>query len=117
MLEKKEKPKDQKCPFRNLKDCSSECMLYRKGTRINDLTNETFIVETCAINVIADNLEAMHNRTFMLQKEVGQTKNVMAFSVLANLGITPLEEAERQAKNLLMPLVEPEEEIKELPEN
>lgn len=113
MLEKKKKP--EKCPFRGFKKCDSECMLFRRGTRTNDLTNETIFVEQCAINVIADNMEMTHNRAFMLQREVGETKNVMAFHVMADLGMTTVDEAERQAKKILIPIMEKLQK-KELPE-
>jgi len=95
-----------KCPLAKFKKCREDCVLYRKGTRVNDLTNEVTPVELCAFNVIADNIEAMHNRTFMLQKEMGETKNVMAFHVLADLGIGSKEEALRQAESILIPVVE-----------
>jgi hypothetical protein len=101
MLSKKEKK--GKCPLRNFKECSSDCVLYRTGTRTNDLTNETFHVELCAFNVIADNIEAVHNRTFCLQQEMGETKNVMAFHVLAECGLKSKDEAARVAKRALIP--------------
>ena len=114
MLDRKDKK--GKCPFRKMKECSEECVLYRKGTRYNEKTDEVFSVELCAFNVIADNLENMHNRTYMLQKEVGETKNVVAFGVMANMGITTREEAEKQAKKVLMPVIEEIQRNKELPE-
>jgi hypothetical protein len=95
-----------KCPLAKFKECREDCVLYRKGTRVNDLTNEVFPIELCAFNVIADNIEAMHNRTFMLQKEMGETKNVMAFHVLANMGVMNPAEAEAQAKKVLLPVIE-----------
>ena len=104
MLEKKNKP--EKCPFRGFKKCSNECTLFRRGTRTNDVTGETIFVEQCAINVIADNMEMTHNRAFMLQKEVGETKNVMAFKVMADLGIASEQEAKRQAERILIPIAE-----------
>ena len=113
MLDKK--TKKGKCPFRNFKDCSDECVLYRKGVRFNELTEETTPIEICAVNVIADNIERMHNRTYMLQQEMGETKNVMAFHVMADLGMTTREEAENQAKRILIPIME-EIQKKELPE-
>ena len=95
-----------KCPLAKFKKCREDCVLYRKGTRVNDLTQEVTPVELCAFNVIADNIEAMHNRTFMLQKEMGETKNVMAFHVLANMGVMNPEEAEAKAKKILQPVIE-----------
>lgn len=76
-----------KCPFRNLKACSTECVLFREGVRFNETNEETIPFVECAINIIADNVEAIHNRSFMLQGEVGQTKNVMALKILADLGL------------------------------
>jgi hypothetical protein len=117
MLEKKDKTKGEGCPFRGFKDCSNQCKLFRRGTRTNDLTGETTFVEDCSINVIADNIEMVHNRSFMLQKEVGQTKNVIAFDILSKMGIVSKEEAETQAKKILIPIIEEIEiQKKELPE-
>jgi hypothetical protein len=98
-----------KCPLNKMKECREDCVLYRKGTRFNEKTDEVFPIEMCAFNVIADNVEAMHNRTFQLQKEMGETKNVMAFHVLANMGLANPEEAQRQAEKILNPLVEKKE--------
>ena len=104
MLEKKNKK--EKCPFRGFKLCSDECILFRRGVRTNDISGETFAVEACAINIIADNMEMTHNRAFMLQKEVGETKNVIAFKVMADLGIASEQDAKRQAERILIPIVE-----------
>lgn len=104
MLNKK--TKKGKCPFRGFKECSNECVLYRKGTRYNELTEEVIPIEICAFNVIADNIERMHNRTYMLQQEMGETKNVMAFHVMADMGMSSREEAERQAEKVLIPILE-----------
>ena len=104
MLNKKEKTKkDIKCPFRNLKECTEECAFYRKGVLYNEVTNQNMPFEECAINIIANNLEAMHSRTFMLQKEVGETKNVMAFKILSELGRIQNSEVERQALKIITP--------------
>ena len=113
MLDKK--IKKEGCPFRNLKECSEKCALYRRGTRFNEATNEVTPIEICAFNVIADNIERMHHRTFALQQEMGETKNVMAFHVMADLGMTTMDEAERQAKKILIPIIEKMDK-KELPE-
>ena len=112
---KKEEVKG-KCPFRNFKLCEEKCVFYRKGTRYNDKTEEVFPVEICAINVIADNIETLHNRTYQLQKEVGDTKNVVAFGVMANMGMTSKAEAERQAKQVLLPFMEELQKKEELSE-
>lgn len=104
MLHRKKTEGKGKCPFRNLKECSSECILYRKGIRYtDDQKSEPFPFEECAINIIADNLEAMHNRTYMMQKEVGETKNVMAMKVLADLGLAHINEVKRQAIKMVAP--------------
>ena len=87
MLNKKKDKLLGKCPFRNLKTCSTECVLYREGVRFNETNEETTPFVECAINIIADNVEAIHNRSFMLQSEVGQTKNVMALKILSDLGL------------------------------
>lgn len=113
MLDKKKKK--GKCPFRNLKACSEECVLFRRGTRYNELTEEVTPIELCAFNVIADNIERMHNRTFQMQKEMGDMKNVTAIHVMADLGLATMEEAARQTQNILIPIAE-EMKKKELPE-
>ena len=104
MLNKKKTEGRGKCPFRNLKECSTECVMYRKGIRFSDDQKaEPFPFEECALNIIADNLEAMHNRTYMMQKEVGETKNVMAIKILSDLGMAPTEEVKRQAMKMVSP--------------
>jgi hypothetical protein len=104
MLNKKDKTKKEiKCPFRKLNPCSEECAFYRKGVRFNELKNESFPFEECAVNIIADNLEAMHNRTYMLQKEVGETKHVMAIKIMADLGLVKNSEVERQVLRIISP--------------
>ena len=90
-----------KCPFRNLEDCSEECAFFRKGVRYNEKKQESFAFEECAINIIADNLEAMHQRTFAMQREVGETKNVMAFKILSDLGMVNPDEAARKAAAII----------------
>lgn len=90
-----------KCPFRKLKECSEECVLYRKGVRFNESKNESYPFEACAINIIADNLEAMHNRTFMMQSEVGKTKDIMVLKTMCDLGMIKPQEVERQAKKMI----------------
>lgn len=99
MLNKKDKK--GKCPFRNLKECSEDCILYRKGVRYNELKDESYPFEACAINVIADNLEAMHQRTFMMQSEVGKTKDIMILKTMCDLGMIKKQEVERQARKMM----------------
>ena len=116
MLDKKDMK--GKCPFRNFKECRDDCVFYRRGTRTIEHLNgseEVIAVELCAVNVIADNIERMHNRTYMLQKEMGETKNVMAFHVMADLRIASQEEAKAQAEKVLIPIAEKIRK-KELPE-
>lgn len=107
-----------KCPLNKFKECRDDCVLYRRGTRVNDFTNEVTPVELCAFNVIADNIEQLHSRTFNLQQEMGATKNVMAFHVLAQCGLKTQEEAARQAERALLPTIQEldaeEEEEKKL---
>jgi len=68
--------------------CNEECVFYRKGIRYSDQPgSEPVPFEECAINIIADNLEVMHNRTYMLQKEVGDTKNIIALKTLVDMGM------------------------------
>jgi len=89
------------CPFRNLKTCEEKCSFYRKGVRFKELGGEAIPFEECAINIIADNLEAMHNRTYMMQKEVGETKNVIAMKILQDMGLQTKEEVIRTALKIL----------------
>jgi hypothetical protein len=90
-----------KCPFRNLEECSSECAFFRRGVRFNEKKQESYAFEECAINIIADNLEAMHQRTYAMQREVGETKNVIAFKILSDLGKVNPEEAQRRAEAII----------------
>jgi len=104
MLNKKKTEGKGNCPFRKLATCSDTCVLYRKGVRFtDDQKAEPFPFEECALNIIADNLEAMHNRTYMLQKEVGETKNVMTLKILSELGRIRPDEVERQALKIITP--------------
>ena len=89
------------CPFRDLQECSDKCVLYRKGVRFNEKKQESFAFEECALNIIADNLEAMHQRTFAMQREVGETKNIMAFKILSDLGLVQPEEAGKRAAAII----------------
>lgn len=90
-----------KCPFRGLKPCSEQCAFYRKGMRYREDGSDPIPFEECSINIIADNLEAMHNRTYMMQREVGETKNVMAFKILSDLGVVEKESAIQNAKSII----------------
>lgn len=101
-----------KCPFKNFELCDILCVFYRKGLRVNDATDEPFPFEECAINVLADNVESIHNRAFMLQSEVGQTKNVMALKVLADLGMHNPVDVARVAIKLIKPTLESEDREK-----
>lgn len=89
------------CPFTMFDPCNDKCVFYRKGVRFNELKTESFAFEDCAINVIADNLEAMHQRTYSMQKEVGETKNVMAIKILSDMGRISPEDAVGQAIRIL----------------
>ena len=90
-----------KCPFIKHKPCREDCVFYRKGVRFNERTETSIPVEECAFNIIADNLEAMHQRTYAMQKEVGETKSVIALKTLADLGKVSSAESERVAKKML----------------
>lgn len=93
-----------KCPFRNFKPCDENCVFYRKGIRYTDDSRaEPIPFEDCAVNIIADNVEAMHNRAYMLQKEVGETKNIIAVNILKDLGMAKPEEVSRQALKVIDP--------------
>ena len=110
MLKKKKDKLLGKCPFRAHKPCNVECVFFREGVRFNEQINETTPFTECAINIIADNLEAMHNRTFMLQNEVGQTKTVMALKILADLGLQNPVEVARTAIKLIKPSLDDEQQ-------
>jgi hypothetical protein len=115
MLNKKKDKLLGKCPFRNLKECSKECVLFREGIRFNDKTNEQYPVADCALNIIADNLEAVHNRSYMLQKEVGETKNVMALKILSEMGYSQNQQVVNAAVNIIKPTLENKsDKVKEL---
>ena len=43
----------------------------------------------------------MHNRIFMLQTEMGQTKNATMFDILVRLGEVPPEELTRQIRKMV----------------
>jgi len=84
-----------KCPFILHEPCNPECTFYRKGIRYSETPGaEPTPFEECAINIIADNLESMHNRTYMMQKEVGDTKNMIALKTILDLKVGNAEERE-----------------------
>lgn len=76
-----------KCPFRNLKPCSEECVLYRKGLRYKGDNSDPVPFEECAFNIMVDNIELTHARIFNLQQEMGDTKNVLALKTLVDVGV------------------------------
>jgi len=103
-----------KCPFRELQPCSDKCAFFRKGIRYKDGSNEALPFEECVVNIIADNLEAMHSRTIGLQQEMGETKNIMALKTLVDVGVnTPehLDMLKRHIVKILMP-PDPAKQIK-----
>lgn len=73
----------EKCPFSKI-DCE-ECRLYRRGIKLVGLEKKPEQYATCVFNIIADNVEEMHRRVYMLQAEVGETKNANIFQALAIL--------------------------------
>ncbi len=113
MLNKKKDKLLGKCPFRNFKKCNMECVFFREGIRYNEFTNENHPFRDCAINIITENLEGMHNRTFMLQNEVAQTKTVMALKILADLGLHNPVDVAQTAIKLIKPALD-EKDRKEL---
>lgn len=89
------------CPLRNLKECSDKCVLYRRGVRYTEDGKNSTPFEDCALNVMTDNMEAMHNRIFMLQSEIGETKNATMFDILVRLGEVPPQELTRQIRKMI----------------
>lgn len=83
-----------------------ECAFFREGVRFNEINQESYPFRECAINIIADNVEAMHNRTFMLQSEVGQTKNVIALKILADLGFHNPVDVAKTAIKIIKPTLD-----------
>ena len=59
--------------------CDPECVLYRKGIRYWEGDDKTEPFEECALNIIAESTENQVQRTFGLQKEMGETKNAAIF--------------------------------------
>jgi len=101
------------CPFRNLEPCSDTCAFYRKGLRYKENSGDPIPFEECAINIIADNLEAMHNRTYMLQKEVGEAKGIIALKTMVDLNMARPDQAQ-ELKNHIQRVVSPPEPKKSL---
>lgn len=102
MLNKKKDKTKKLCPYTGLKkECSEDCMLFREGHIVNELNNETIPFTDCAHNIIANNLDAMHNRSYMVQKEVGDLKNVIGLQMLQSVGMVKAPDFIRQAENLL----------------
>lgn len=73
------------CPYNKMKPCNPKCVLYRSGFRYTE-GQDPIPFEDCAINITCDNMEAMHNRTYTLQKEIGEQKNMLAYKLMSELG-------------------------------
>ena len=101
------------CPFRSLEPCSETCAFYRKGLRYKEDGSDPTPFEECAINIIADNLEMMHNRTYMMQREVGETKGIIALKTMVDLGTARPDQAQ-QLKNHIQKVVTPPQPKKSL---
>lgn len=100
------------CPFAGFKPCRESCVFYRRGMRYFTDSNkdpEEFV--DCSINVLVDNLEQIHTKIYMLQKEVGDTKNIMGSKILMEMGLVPSEEAQSQVIRTLEPGIEYKENI------
>ena len=101
MLNRKKDENKGLCPFRGLKPCDERCVFFRSGVRYTEKSGEAFPFKECAINIIADNMESMHNRMYMLQKEMGETKNTVAMKILSDLNMGSVEETARVALKVL----------------
>jgi hypothetical protein len=101
MLNKKNDEKLKLCPFNKMKKCREDCMFFRTGVRYYEKEKKSYPMKDCLFNLIGDNIEAMHQRTYQMQKEVGDTKNVIAFKTLSDLGKVSSAESERIAKKML----------------
>ena len=109
MLSKKKDKTLGLCPFTALKkECSEKCMLFREGTYVNERTNETIPFKDCAFNIMVNNVEAMHNRSYMMQREVGDLKNMIGLELLQSVGMVQTTELIRQAEKLLK---QPEDQV------
>lgn len=101
------------CPFRGLEPCDESCAFYRKGLRYKENSGDPIPFEECAINIIADNLEAMHNRTFMMQREVGEAKGIIALKTMVDLNMARPDQAQ-QLKQHIQRVVTPPDPKKSL---
>jgi hypothetical protein len=81
------------CPFRELKTCDEKCQLFRQGTIFIEKEDKHIPVQGCAFTFILNNLEAMNGRSFQMQREVSDAKNIMTFETLSKMGVIPQEEA------------------------
>lgn len=74
--------------------CNIECSLYRRGMRYWEDTNKNEPFEECAINILTDSSENQVQRTFAVQQETGQAKNIFAqFALMAAGKVAPGEVA------------------------
>jgi len=81
------------CPFRDLKSCNEKCQLFRRGTIFIEKENKHIPVQGCAFTFILDNIEAINGRSFKMQQEVSDAKNIMTFETLSKLGVMSQKEA------------------------
>jgi len=96
------------CPFRELEPCSETCALYRRGLRYKENTGDPVPFEECALNIIADNLEAVHNRSYMLQREVGEMKGVIALKTMVDLDMARPDQAQELRNHIRRVVTSPE---------
>jgi len=103
-----------KCPFMMFDPCNVECVFYRKGIRYSEKPGiDPMSFEDCAINIIADNLEAMHNRTYMMQQEVGDMKNITALKTMVDLRMHQPADIDN-LKRTVMKVIAPQQSKREL---
>lgn len=69
--------------------CDPDCVLYRKGMRYYEKDDRTEPFEECAFNISTDAVENQVQRTFAVQKEMGETKNAVLFQAIAGLTGSP----------------------------
>lgn len=71
--------------------CDPGCVFYRKGVRyVGPVGAEEAVpFEECAINIIADNAEIIHQRQFATQQEMGEVKNATLLQSLIALAGNP----------------------------
>lgn len=65
-------------------ECDPDCVLYRRGMRYWEKENRSEPFEECAVNIIADSAESQVQRTFAMQKEMGETKNAVLFQAISS---------------------------------